>query len=171
MPAARHAIAAAFAALAAGCARAAPPVPTSTHAAVPPPPPQVAVPTSGPHSPLADVDLPAGATFAGNSSLEESWKYRGTYDDTVAFLTERFAAGTKYDAAGATSWRGLPPCYSRNHESPPGGWVTGDSTRWVWADADKAVSVRVFRPGNVPTADEIVIDYSNRDNSLECNRQ
>ena len=45
------------------------PQPTSPHSAAAPPPP--------PHSSLADLDLPAGVVFAGNSSKEERWGYTG----------------------------------------------------------------------------------------------
>jgi len=56
--------------------------PTPPHpTAAPPPPPAVGL-QPGPHSPLADVDLPAGVVFAGNSSNEERWRYTAPYDDT-----------------------------------------------------------------------------------------
>jgi len=55
------------------------------HTPGPPPPTTVAPPTvqlqPGPHAPLADVDLPAGAVFEGNSSDEERWRYGAPYDD------------------------------------------------------------------------------------------
>ncbi|HUO39303.1 MAG TPA: hypothetical protein VMU34_16355, partial [Mycobacterium sp.] len=87
----------------------------------------------GPRSPLADVNLPAGVVFAGNSSDEERWNYSTPYDDTVAFFRKQFATGRKYDTQGATWWHGLPPCYNAQHQSPPGGWALDDSTQWVWA--------------------------------------
>ena len=163
---------------AAGCAPdASGPHPPSTPAA--PTNTQTVAPTSptaelkpGPHSPLADVDLPAGATFAGSSSLEERWNYGASYEGTVAFLSKQFATGRKYDARGATWWRDLPPCYNdTHHESPPEGWVTDDSTRWVWADAHTSLSVQIFRPSSTVTPNEIVIDYMRPDNSYVCNRQ
>jgi hypothetical protein len=140
-----------------------------------PPPTTVAPPTvqpqRGPHAPLADVDLPAGVVFEGNSSDEERWRYSGSYDDTVAFLRKQFATGRKYDAQGATWWRNLPPCYNDKHESPPGGWVMEDSTLWLWTDGFVALSVEVFRPSSEVTPNEIVIDYARWDNSHVCNRQ
>ena len=144
--------------------------PTSTHSAAPAPPPVELKP--GPHSALADIDLPTGLTFAGSSSLEERWDYSASYDDTVAFLRTRFATGRKYDAHGATWWRDLPPCYNdTHHESPPAGWVMDDSTLWVWADANTLLSVQIFRPSSAITPNEIVIDYTRRDSSYVCNRQ
>ena len=147
----------------------APPPPTPT-SPTPQPTPTVEL-QPGPHSPLADVDLPAGAVFAGNSSLEERWNYSAPYDDTVAFFRKQFATGRKYDTHGATWWRDLPPCYNATrHESPPGGWVMGDSTLWVWADANTSLSVEVFRPSSTITPTEIVIGYTRRDSSYVCNR-
>jgi hypothetical protein len=152
--------------------------PTNTRSAAPASPTSTSVPPPkaelqpGPHSPLADVDLPAGVTFGGNSSLEERWSYSTSYDDTVAFLRKQFATGQKYDTRGATWWRGLPPCYNDMlHESPPGGWVMEDSTLWVWADASTSLSVEVFRPSSTITPHEIVIDNMHRDNALVCNRR
>jgi hypothetical protein len=152
-----------------------PPPPTtaalpSVHTATPASPTVELKP--GPHSPLADVDLPAGVALAGNSSLEERWSYSSSYDDTVAFLRKQFAIGQKYDTHGATLWRDLPPCYNdTGDESPPEGWVLENSTLWVWANANTALSVEVFGPSGVITPDEIVIDYKRRDNSYVCNRQ
>ena len=141
----------------------------------PPPPTTVAPPTvelqPGPRAPLADVDLPAGAVFEGNSSDEERWRYNAPYDDTVAFLRKQFASGRKYDTHGATWWRDLPPCYNDKYESPPGGWVMKDSTLWLWTDGSISLSVEVFRPSSKTTPNEIVIGYMRWDNSYVCNRQ
>jgi hypothetical protein len=123
-----------------------------------------------PHSPLADVDLPAGVVFAGNSADEERWRFSGAYDDTVAFLREQFASGRQYDAHAATWWRDLPPCYNSTHESPPSGWVQDDSTRWLWTDGSIALSVEAVRPGDADTSSEIVIDYNRWNHSDVCNR-
>jgi hypothetical protein len=41
----------------------------------------------------------------------------------------------------------------------------------VWADASTSLSVEVFRPSSTVTPNEIVIDYTGRDNSYVCNRQ
>lgn len=153
--------------------RPATPAPTNTHTAAPasPAPPPTVELKPGSHSALADVDLPAGVTFGGSSSLEERWNYNGSYDDTVVFLRKQFATGRKYDARGATWWHDLPPCYSDTHESPPAGWVLDDSTLWVWADVNISLSVQVFRPSSTITPDEIVIDYMRRGNAYVCNRQ
>jgi hypothetical protein len=155
----------------AACTRHIPAPPPATPAAPTPQPTPAVELQRGPHSPLADVDLPAGVAFAGNSSIEEHWKYSSSYDDTVTFLRKQFATGRKYDARGATRSRDLPPCYNdTRHESPPGGWVMDDSTLWVWADANTSLSVEVFRPSSTITPNEIVIDYMHRDNSYVCNR-
>jgi hypothetical protein len=169
--------AAALAVLAAACTRdvsgppnaqtAAPASPTASSA-----PPSTVELKPGPHSRLADVDLPAGVAFAGSSSLEERWTYSAPYDDTVAFLRRQFATGRKSDPHGATWWRDLPPCYNdTHHESPPEGWVLDDSTLWLWADANTALSVQVFGPSSTKTPNEIVIDYMRRYGSYVCNRQ
>jgi hypothetical protein len=71
------------------------------------PPPPAAAPASpattsasspgavqrGPHSTLANIRLPAGAVFDGNSSLEERWRCNTPYDPTVTFLGGQFATG------------------------------------------------------------------------------
>jgi hypothetical protein len=117
-----------------------------------------------------DVRLPAGATFAGNSSNEERWRYTTPYDDTIAFLRMQFATGRKYDANGATSWRDLPPCYNDKHERPPGGWVMDDATFWLWTDGSNSLSVQVYRPTSKSTPNEIVIDYRRWDHAYPCYR-
>jgi hypothetical protein len=170
--------AAALAALAAAaCTRdlsGPPPLPTtaappSAHTAAPASPTVELKP--GPHSPLADVDLPAGVAFAGNSSREERWNYSSPYGDTVAFLRKQFATGRKYDTHGATWWRDLPPCYNdTRHESRPEGWVLENSTLWVWANVNTQLSVEVFGPSSTTTPNEIVIEYKRRDNSYACNQ-
>jgi hypothetical protein len=161
-----------------------PPSPSTTAATATSAPTSQPTPTaglqSGPHSPLANVDLPAGTVFVGNSSDEEAWRYSAPYDETVAFLGKQFATGRKYDTHGATWWRDLPPCYNDkydwsiaapHHESPPGGWVMDDSTLWLWTDASISLSVEVFRPSSTAAPNEIVIDYRRWDHSHVCNRQ
>lgn len=156
---------------------------TSARMPQPTPPRATAAPPvglqPGPHSPLADVDLPAGVVFAGNSSDEERWRSTAPYDDTVAFLRKQFATGRKHDAQGATWWRDLPPCYNDKydattatprHESPPGGWVMEDSTLWLWTDGSIALSVEVFSPSGTDTPNEIVIGYKRWDDAHMCNR-
>ena len=54
------------------------------------------------------------------------------YNDTLAFLRDRFATEWRYDTHRATWWKGLPPCYNTAHQSPPWGWTDDDSTT-AWA--------------------------------------
>jgi hypothetical protein len=133
-------------------------------------PGQSATVQPGPHSLLANIRLPAGAVFDGNSSLEERWHYKTPYDATVAFLSGQFATGPKYDSNGATSWANLPPCYNGEHQSPPKGWVSPDTTRWLWTDGSTSLSVQIFRPNSRTSyPGEIVIDHQRWDNSSVCN--
>jgi hypothetical protein len=111
----------------------------------------------GPHSALADVDLPAGTVPAPPDAFSgpgrEDWRFTAPYDDTVTFLQRQFATGRRYDSYGATWWKGLPPCYNDSkynptdpaHESPPRGWIDWPaggivrgvpprSTIWRWSD-------------------------------------
>jgi hypothetical protein len=90
------------------------PAPTNTHAAAPASPTTTpALPTvelkPGPHSPLADVDLPADVAFAGNSSVEERWNYSASYDDRNgnrrAARPDR-AAGTVFAQGSGADRRG-----------------------------------------------------------------
>lgn len=111
----------------------------------------------GPHSTIADVDLPVGTVQciafgcidspANTDPSYEWWRYTAPYDDVVAFLQDRFGTGRQYDAHGATWWHDLPPCYDINHQSPPGGWTTDYGTRWIWSDNAKALVVAVDKPG------------------------
>ena len=124
----------------------------------------------GPHSPLANIRLPAGAVFDGTSSLEERWRYNTPYDETVTFLSSQFATGPKHDSNGATSWGDLPPCYNGEHQSPPKGWPLADTTRWLWSDGSTSLSVQIFRPNSsTSNPGEIVIDHQRWDNSSVCN--
>jgi hypothetical protein len=138
-----------------------------------PAPSSLAQPTAiqpGPHSPLANMRLPAGAVSDGNSSLQERWRYSTPYEATVGFLSRQFAAGPKYDSNGATSWLKLPPCYNGEHQSPPKGWVSADTTRWLWTDGNTSLSVQIFRPNSsTSNPGEIVIDHQRWDNSAVCN--
>lgn len=124
----------------------------------------------GPHSPLANIRLPASAVFDGNSSLEERWRYSTPYDATVTFLSGQFATGPKYDSNGATSWANLPPCYNAEHQSTPKGWASADTNRWLWTDGVTSLSVQIFRPNsNTANPGQIVIDHQRWDNSSVCN--
>jgi hypothetical protein len=120
----------------------------------------------GPHSTIADVDLPIGTVQcidfgcidnpANTDPSYEWWRYSAPYDDIVAFLRDRFGTGPQYDIHGATWWHGLPPCYDANHQSPPWGWTTDTGTQWIWSDNEKALVVVVQPPGIKTGAGEIV---------------
>jgi hypothetical protein len=111
----------------------------------------------GPHSAIADVDLPEGTVqcttigcisdLANKDPHHEYWRYSASYDDTVAFLQKRFATGQRYDTHGATWWKGLPPCYDTNHQSPPWGWTHDDVIEWVWSDGATKLVVELDKPG------------------------
>jgi hypothetical protein len=112
----------------------------------------------GPHSLIADVDLPEGtvpcATYdcgelPHRDTHSEYWRYSASYDDTVAFLRDQFATGRRYDARGATWWKGLPPCYDTKHQSPPWGWTVGPWTEWTWSDGATWLEVMVYPPGSI----------------------
>jgi hypothetical protein len=77
-------------------------------------PPETVELQPGPHSAIADVDLPEGTVqcttnFCVRDPHKEYWHYSAPYDDVVAFLRKRFATGRRYDTHGATWWNGLPP--------------------------------------------------------------
>jgi len=112
----------------------------------------------GPHSAIADVDLPEGTVqctsvncLGGTTTYpyEEWWRYSASYDDVLAFLQKRFATGLQYDTHGATWWDGLPPCYDANHQSPPWGGTTSDNegTAWMWSDGAKELDVLLEKSG------------------------
>jgi hypothetical protein len=114
-----------------------------------------------PHSWIADVELPEGTVPCTAWECEDSpykydnphgeyWRYSAPYDDTVAFLRDQFAAGLRYDAHGATWWKGLPPCYDDKHQSPPWGWTShfdNRATWWLWSDGAIYLQVLVYQPG------------------------
>jgi hypothetical protein len=115
----------------------------------------------GPHSWIADVDLPDGTVQCTtwecsdipltNDPHVEYWRYSAPYNDTVAFLRDRFATGPRYDANGATWWKGLPPCYNTAHQSPPSGWTDDDRfNHWLWSDGARWLEVVVHKPGSAP---------------------
>jgi hypothetical protein len=115
----------------------------------------------GPHSAIADVDLPAGTVPGPAQSDGEYWYYTALYPDTVTFQQNRFATGRRYDTYGATWWNGLPPCYdnaSPKHHSPPLGSDSGpgtvlggqpgDGRYWVWSDSAVTLEVQVLKPSS-----------------------
>lgn len=134
--------------------------PTNTHTAAPASPTTTSAPPKtvdlqpGPHSALADIDLPAGTVSRGTTSDWEIWSYSAPYDDVVAFLRKQFTTGRRYDAYGATWWNGLPPCYDDSkynpadpaHESPPRGWIEESLTIWRWCDGAITLDVEVLKP-------------------------
>jgi hypothetical protein len=145
----------------------------STYVPPPTPAPATKPPLQpGPHSWIADVDLPEGTvqctTFEcsdiplTNDPQQEYWRYSAPYDDTVAFLRDRFASGPRYDAHGATWWKGLPPCYNTAHQSPPWGWTDDDRVNhWKWSDGAMVLEVVVYKPGRAPgSAPFGVVDIS-----------
>ena len=108
----------------------------------------------GPHSWVGDVDLPEGtvqcttflcSNLPHHDPHDEFWRYNALYDDVVAFLRERFATGRRYDAHGATWWKGLPPCYDTAHQSPPWGWSSDSNTHWAWSDDASWLEVTVHK--------------------------
>ncbi len=117
----------------------------------------------GPHSAIADVDLPEGTIQCTTDSTSgcgitssdphtEHWHYSAAYDDVVAFLRKRFATGRRYDTHGATWWDGLPPCYDKGHQSPPWGRTLDAGTKfteWMWSDAARTLAVDVSDNGSI----------------------
>ena len=100
----------------------------------------------GPHSAIADVDLPEGTVQCTTNGCppdphREHWQYSAPYDDVVAFLRTRFATGRRFDTHGATWWNGLPPCYDKEHQSPPWGRTLNGGIEWAWSDGAKMLAV------------------------------
>ncbi len=132
--------------------------PTNTHTAAPASSTSKPPLQPGPHSAVADVDLPVGTVqcimtnclgdYKNTDPHSESWRYSAPYDDVVAFMRTRFATGRRYDTHGATWWKGLPPCYEPNHQSPPWGWTHDDGvTEWEWSDGATTLDVGVLKAG------------------------
>ena len=129
---------------------------TNTHTAAPASPATTSAPPTtvglqpGPHSAIADVDLPEGTVQCTTNGCppdphKEYWRYSAPYDDVVAFLRTRFATGRRYDTHGATWWNGLPPCYDKAHQSPPWGRTLDGATEWAWSDGAKMLAVDVSK--------------------------
>jgi hypothetical protein len=144
----------------------------------PPPPPTGLRP--GPHSAVADIDLPAGTVPETSTPDGEMWSYSAPYDDVVAFLQRQFATGRRYDDYGATWWNGLPPCYNDTkynpadpaHESPPRGWVDDNGTEWRWSDGAATLDV-LLTPQGVPRGQngkKILVGIINESSGVTCNR-
>jgi hypothetical protein len=135
----------------------------------------------GPHSLIGDVDLPEGTVpcTGGNCPAAplptyETWYYKATYEDILAFLRARFATGRRYDGYGATWWNGLPPCYGTTHRSPPWGTTVDEfSTEWIWSDGAVSLIVQVIKPtsvGNVVHPSWILITRGDASEGLTCYR-
>jgi hypothetical protein len=98
----------------------------------------------GPHSAIADIDLPEGTVPCTSSGCrtpperEEVWRYTAPYGDTAAFLHDRLANGPR---------NGLPPCYDINHPSSQWGQIGNDTTEWTWSNDARWLAVAVVRPG------------------------
>jgi hypothetical protein len=163
--------------------------PTNTHTGAPAasptptwtPPPTTTPPIQpGPHSALADINLPAGTVPLPPIAADlqdEDWRYTTPYADTVTFLQTQFATGRRYDSYGATWWNGLPPCYNDSkynpadpaHESPPRGWILDNSTQWIWSDGAMTLLVAVWKPGMEGRYDRM-IEISINPGGITCNR-
>jgi hypothetical protein len=112
----------------------------------------------GPHSAIANIDLPAGTIPARQlTSDTELWQYTAPYPDTVKYLQTQFATGRRFDSSGATWWNDLPPCYDDYHKSPPSGseWLLraspgeypagpGEVHVWLWSDGTRTLYIWVF---------------------------
>ena len=127
----------------------------------------------GPHSALADVDLPEGTVQCTTNGCppdphKEYWDYSAPYDDVVAFLRKRFATGRRYDTHGATWWNGLPPCYDKGHQSPPWGHTLDGATEWVWADAARMLAVDVNKNVNMGSIN--ILEIFNPEIIADCYR-
>jgi hypothetical protein len=123
------------------------------------PPPRATATTPalipGPHSELADIDLSEG-TQQNATSLGEEWTYNVPIESLVSFLQNQFADGRKYDARGATSWKGMPPCYVGGTAPPIGSQWADKGWRWSWADQSEHLDIFVF---GTTSAILIVRDY------------
>lgn len=89
----------------------------------------------GPHSAIADIDLPEGTVPCTSSGCrtppehEEVWRYSAPYKDVVAFLHDRL------DNRRLSN--GLPPC------GPTG----NDAHEWRWSDDARWFAVAVVQLG------------------------
>lgn len=98
----------------------------------------------GPRSALADIDLPEGTANIETSGDSEEWIFNIPLESLVAFLQNQFANGPRYDARGATSWKGLPPCYDKGSSPPQGGkGIIGD-WEWRWEDHTGQLLVYIY---------------------------
>ena len=96
----------------------------------------------GPHSAIADIDLPEGSVPCTTSGCrspvpnEEVWRYSAPYKDVVAFLHGRL------DNKRLSN--GLPPC------GPTG----NDAHEWRWSDDARWFAVAVVKPGPEDATDD-----------------
>ena len=118
------------------------------HTAAPASPTTSAPPTMvelqpGPHSAIADVDLPEGTVQCTTNGCvgdphTEHWFYSAPYDDVVAFLRKQFATGRRYDTHGAT-WDRLASVLRQRAPEPAGGTYL---RRWYQVDGVEVVRCR-----------------------------
>jgi len=120
----------------------------------------------GPHSAVADIDLPEGTLQEddGYGPHAEEWRYTVTREEMLTFLREQFATGPVYDAQGATSWRGLPPCYLGHESSSPRGVESGWATVWEWSDGLVYLQVSLTEGNYEPRHLGIIRDVVKPDN-------
>jgi hypothetical protein len=88
-------------------------------------------PTAGPHSKLADIDLPAGTvpTCCGTDANNENWLVTKPYDYTVQFL--RHQLPISHDL------KGMPWCREVSADK------SYRSTAWSWADDTNSLDIDV----------------------------
>jgi hypothetical protein len=127
-------------------------VASTPQASPPPPPAPPPVPAAGPHSELADVDLPAGTVPAccGTYANNETWLVTTTYDYTVQFLRQRLPI--------LHDLKGMPWCSQE---------INGKLglTEWSWADDTNSLQIAVMDRGNISIMRSA--DFGGRQ-GLEC---
>jgi hypothetical protein len=136
----------------------------------------------GPRSAVADINLPEGTSQCPNNSCDnlfldnpsatwEEWQYTVPFESVVTFLSNQFATGPRYDAYGATSWMGLPPCYYEHTSPPLGGYPGGDNSLywfWAWGKGSRNLTVQV---NDLKRTINISLDNNSREwNAKNCLR-
>lgn len=109
----------------------------------------------GPHSALADIDLPPGSVLtktvnnvdkAGQPITQEFYSYTVPYDVAVDFVGKQLSQNQS-----PNGWyKGkLRPCHGRVAPNPalvPPPWHNENLTEWRWADDNRALNVDVTNP-------------------------
>jgi hypothetical protein len=97
----------------------------------------VATPTTGPHSKLADITLPAGSTGGGSGSPSDTygiqnafWQVPTAYDYTVQYLRQQLPIFNNYEAM---RW-----CAEDVHRE-------AEITQWSWGDTREMLLIAVNR--------------------------